>query len=331
MRLILLITIGLGMFFTTLGQVPQKIFVEHFTNTLCSVCASRNPGFYNNLKNQTNTIHLSIHSSAPYTQCLLYQQNVIPSDARRFFYTVNSTPTLFINGIGIPPSNNYGQPSLFSPFQGLTSPVSIRLEQQKYGEDSLHLNIIVKTEASHSLGTQQLWVGLAEDTVFYAGPNGEQEHYDVFRAELDLKSISIPSVVGDSLVYEYKAYANANWDFNRIFAFAMIQNASNKSVVQAEATTPNTNNGFITHHKKLMPLAEEVQVFPNPVRDFLFIKQPYEIKTMGRLCNASGQVVREWQMEKEGAIHIKGLTAGLYALYLENAKGFTSQRIVIQE
>jgi hypothetical protein len=31
------------------AQVTKKIIVEHFTNTKCSVCASRNPGFHTNL------------------------------------------------------------------------------------------------------------------------------------------------------------------------------------------------------------------------------------------------------------------------------------------
>ena len=78
------------------AQVPRKILVEHFTNTLCSFCASRNPGFYSNLNNQSDVIHLSIHSGTPYTQCLLYQQNASPSDARRFYYGITGTPALAI-------------------------------------------------------------------------------------------------------------------------------------------------------------------------------------------------------------------------------------------
>ena len=206
----------------TEAQVPRKVFVEHFTNTLCSFCASRNPGFYSDLNNQNDVIHLSIHSGTPYTQCLLYQQNASPSDARRFYYGITGTPALVMNGLSIPTSSNYNQASLFTPFQSQTSPISIRMEQQKYGSDSIQVRVIVKTEASHSLGTEQLWVGLAEDTVFYAGPNGEGQHYDVYRANLGFVPINIPAAVGDSLVYMYTAFSTINWDFDRIFAFAMI-------------------------------------------------------------------------------------------------------------
>lgn len=54
-------------------QVPKKVLVAHFTNTRCSVCASRNPGFFNNLDNQNNgdLIHIAYHPSRPYNSNLI--------------------------------------------------------------------------------------------------------------------------------------------------------------------------------------------------------------------------------------------------------------------
>ncbi len=53
----------------------QSVLVEHFTNTLCSICASRNPGFYQNLQSQQDVLHIAYHPSSPYAACVLNKQN----------------------------------------------------------------------------------------------------------------------------------------------------------------------------------------------------------------------------------------------------------------
>ena len=167
------------------SQVLKKAVVEHFTNTNCSVCASRNPGFYTNLTTQTNVLHLAIHPSSPYPNCLLYQQNTTANDARTNYYGVyGSTPRLVINGTVISASANYSSSAIFTPYLGLTSPASIRIVQEKFNADSIRLTITIKTEAANTLGALLLFVALAEDTVFYTGGNGEPLHFDVFRKSL---------------------------------------------------------------------------------------------------------------------------------------------------
>ena len=146
------------------SQVPQKAVVEHFTNTNCGVCSSRNPGFYTNLNAQPNVLHLAVHPSAPYASCLLYQQNTVANNARTNYYGVfGSTPRLVINGNVISSSANYSSPAIFTPYLGLTSPASIRIVQEKFATDSIRSTIIVKTEAVNTLGALSLFVALAED------------------------------------------------------------------------------------------------------------------------------------------------------------------------
>lgn len=312
----------------TEGQVPKKIFVEHFTNTLCSFCASRNPGFYSNLNNQNEAVHISIHSGTPYTQCLLYQQNASPSDARRFYYGISGTPALVMNGFSIPVSSNYSQAALFTPFKSQTSPISIRMEQQKYGTDSIQVRVIVKTEASHNLGTEQLWVGLAEDTVFYAGPNGEQQHYDVYRADLGFVPISIPVVVGDSLVYRYTAFSNVNWDLNRIFAFAMIQNTGNKSVTQSESTNPTTNN-LSTNVYRIKGQQIGVNLYPNPTKNHVNIVLENDLETTAILYNTIGQVVYQQQFRGTTELFLEDYPKGIYLIHLSNKEGVATKRVAL--
>jgi hypothetical protein len=229
----------------TSAQVTQKIVVEHFTNTVCSVCANRNPGFFTNLNSQTGIIHLAVHPSSPYSSCLLNQHNITENDARTTYYGIyGSTPRLVIQGAAVPASANYSSASIFTPYQSQTSPASLRIVQTKFGNDSIRSQIIVKTEATNSLGTLSLFVALAEDTIFYSSPNGETEHYDVFRKAITSTSgmsINLPANVGDSAVYTFTSLANSAWVFSRIYTMAILQDSSSKTVVQAEAVLANSN------------------------------------------------------------------------------------------
>ena len=133
------------------SQVPKKVVVEHFTNTKCSVCASRNPGFYTNYYAQTGVIHLAVHPSSPYSACVLSQHNAAENDARTNYYGIyGSTPRLVIQGVVISSGANYSSASIFTPYLGQQSPASIKIVQSKYGNDSIRSRIVIKTEATHS-------------------------------------------------------------------------------------------------------------------------------------------------------------------------------------
>ncbi|MCU0435196.1 MAG: T9SS type A sorting domain-containing protein [Bacteroidia bacterium] len=227
------------------AQVPKKVVVEHFTNTVCSVCASRNPGFNTNLNAQSGVVRLSIHPSSPYSSCVLNQHNVPDNDGRTNYYGVyGSTPRLVIQGVNIPTSANYSAASLFTPYTGQTTPASLRIEQTRFGNDSIRSVIIVKTEAAHTLGILSLFVALAEDTVFYNAPNGETQHYNVLRKALSSvsgTSLTLPANIGDSLVYTFSSPANQAWNFQRINTIAILQQSLSKTVVQAEYYPSQTN------------------------------------------------------------------------------------------
>ena len=162
-----------------MAQVPKKVIVEHFTNTKCSVCASRNPGFYTNLNAQSGVIHLAIHPSSPYAACVLSMHNPVENDGRTNYYSIyGGTPRLVIQGTVISSSADYSMSSIFAPYLGQMSPAEITIRQTKFGVDSIRSTIIIKTVASHSLTNLKLFVALAEDTVFYTGTNGEPKHFN---------------------------------------------------------------------------------------------------------------------------------------------------------
>lgn len=230
----------------TYSQVPKKVVVEHFTNTKCSVCASRNPGFYTNYNAQSGVIHLAVHPSSPYSACVLSQHNAAENDGRTNYYGIyGSTPRLVIQGVVISSGANYSLPSIFTPYLSQTSPASIKIVQSKYGNDSIRSRIVIKTEATHTLGGLSLFVALAEDTINYTGSNGEPVHYDVFRKSLTGATginITLPATVGDSVVYTKSSTVNGAWNFSKIFTLAILQETVSKAVVQAQNITASSNN-----------------------------------------------------------------------------------------
>ena len=245
MKNIFIITLALSSI-TLLAQVPKKVVVEHFTNTKCGICASRNPGFYTNLNSQSGVIHLAIHPSSPYAACVLSQHNAAENDSRTNYYGVfGSTPRLVIQGVVISSGANYSLASIFTPYLGQTSPASIKIYQYKFGNDSIRSRIVIKTEAAHTLGNLKLFIALAEDTINYTGSNGEPVHYDVFRKSLTGTSgvsVTLPSIVGDSVVYIKSSPVNVAWNFSKIFTLAILQDAVTKAVIQSENISAKTNN-----------------------------------------------------------------------------------------
>lgn len=299
------------------SQVSKSIVVEHFTNTRCSICANKNPGFYTNLDAQQDVLHITFHPSSPYSTCLFSTQNKVENDARANYYGVfGSTPQLVINGEKISPSADFSASALFDNFQNETSPISINIRQYKYGQDSIKAQVILKVVAANTLPAQRLFIGLAEKEVNYAAPNGESLHRDVFRktmVEIEGRAITLPSIVGDSIVVEATVQHNAaQWNMNQLFALAILQNESDKKVTQSATASINDFNGPNSVEEFE---TQKLLVYPNPAKDFIVLEGAPNQSITGSVFNISGQKVATIAPSIEKAtININTLSPGIYLL-----------------
>ena len=293
----------------------MKRKVEHFTNTKCSVCASRNPGFYTNLNAQSGVIHLSIHPSSPYSACVLSQHNAAENDSRTNYYGVyGGTPRLVIQGVVISSGANYSSSNIFTPYLSQTSVASIRIEQTKFANDSIRSRIVIKTEASHTLPGLSLFVALAEDTITYTGSNGEPRHFDVFRKSLTGTSgvsITLPSNVGDSVVYTMSSTVNGAWNFSRIFTLAILQETTSKAVVQSESVPASLNNLSVgIHNNKAINNGIKVYATDNNI---IVTQNNFKENNTLTLYDIAGKILLVQQLTKSyESINIPNLSAGLY-------------------
>tara|TARA_R110002050_G_scaffold129000_1_gene250453 strand:+ start:47855 stop:48868 length:1014 start_codon:yes stop_codon:yes gene_type:complete len=317
-------------------EVPRKIVVEHFTNSRCSTCASRNPGFYANylMQNKGNMMHLAIHPSSPYATCVFNKHDVAANDGRTRYYQVyGSTPKLVINGKLVSSSVSFTSPSIFTPYLGLTSPIKLEMSQQKFGNDSIRLRVVIKTVATHSLATQNLYLVLAEDTIFYNAPNGENEHYDVFRRSLSGNAgmnVTVSPTVGDSVVITRTTATHSAWDFNRIYGMAILEDANTKEVTQSERLNASDNMSVVTGITNVQTNVS-VRIFPNPVTNKLTIQTDYKGSSTYKIISLAGNVVLNGTFTNAEILDVSNLTHGVYFVQVSNQNGTQIQKMVKTE
>ncbi len=332
MRIFLL---TLCLFFSALilkSQVTKKIVVEHFTNTRCSICASRNPGFYNNLATQPGVLHIAFHPSAPYAACLLNNYNVTENDARTNYYGVyGSTPRLVINGAVVATSADYSSPSIFAPYKSQTADFSILINQYRIGTDSIKIKIKIIKLNSISFSTATLFAGIFEDTIFYNAPNGETMHFDVFRNSYTGAQgtiVSLPQAIGDSIIYTRIIKLSNSLNNGRIYSLAILQNSSTKALLQAEKTpTLGKQNGTG------IPLIQDkracLEVYPNPATDKVILKyNGPDFKTV-ELYNSLGMLMNSYGFMNSLEIDLSALPSGIY-FFRTNGDGISEEKKLVK-
>ncbi len=311
----------------TAQEVTLHSVLEHFTNTKCSICASRNPGLQSNLKAHPAITYLSIHPSAPYAACVLSMQNKTDNDDRTKAYGVyGSTPRIAINGTVIPSSADYNASSLLSPYIALTTPVSMRIEQTNFGKDSIAVRIIIKKHAATSADAG-LFVGLAEDTVFVNGGNGETQHFNVLRKSLTGAThqfVSLSFAVGDSVVINASGTINSVWNTNRIFAIAMLFNNTSKLLMQSATSVPQKTTGI-----GRIDLQDKISVFPNPSHAVINIRMSDKEQYEYSLYTISGVRVANRVFSNHALINVRELPQGNYILSVKNDQGIIHREIQV--
>lgn len=311
------------------SQVPQKVIVEHFTNSRCGLCANRNPGFYTNLANHPGVLHLAFHPSSPYSSCIFSQHNPSENDDRTNYYGIyGSTPKLVIQGNTIPAGTNYGNSGIFEPYVDQMSPISIELRQFKNENGMIEVEVSATVEVEHTLGSLSLFVALAEDSVFYDAPNSEDLHQDVFRLALSPAlglEFDLPNIVGTSSILTFTSTAHPDWDFSRIYAIAMVQETDSKDIIQAEATNPSDQN-LISSINEIEKFS--LNVWPNPVSNIINIQTDQETSLSGELFNTSGKLILQKEIFQNGTLNISHLPKGIYFLKINNEKEEVVKKIV---
>jgi hypothetical protein len=311
-------------------QVPLQSIVEHFTNTKCSICASRNPGFYTNLNNHPSILHLSIHPSSPYSTCPLSQQNTIDNDARTNFYGIyGGTPRLVINGNVISTSANYSSASIFTPYVGLTSSFLLKTSQIKIGTDSIQTTVKIYKKDTSSLTSASLFIGLVEDSIFINGGNGETSHFNVLRRSPTTSNgvaVSLPLSITDSITVKKTSYINPLWNQNRMYSIGILQHSTTKKVIQTGKSS------LLSLSSGLQELTSQSNIilYPNPATDVISFLAEHTDNYSFTVFNSNGDRIKTGIVNSDHAINVSDLSSGFYIIHLSNQKQSCRKIISIQ-
>jgi len=301
------------------AQSPKTVLIEHFTNTRCSICASRNPGFYSVFSNYPQVIHIAFHPSAPYSQCYFSLQNKTENDDRTYFYnTYGSTPDFFINGKFIPNANPAITNTAIDTALNQTSPIEISATEELLEVDSVKARVVVRTTGNVSVSKVLLFAGVAQDTVQYSAQNGEQLHHDVFRKALTKvkgDTIQVPAV-NDSLVLFFTYKIQSGWREPNLSTISFVQLTDTKQVLNAAKShrVVNIPSGLETVFEN------EFSIYPNPFADeFQISGVKFQQEETIQLFDLNGRKILEQQLSNSGnTIRTSHLQSGIYFLKIGN-------------
>jgi len=300
-------------------KVNKQVIAEHFTNSYCSACASRNPGFYENLQNNPEVMHIAYFPSAPYAACPFNQYNKEENDARTNFYNVyGATPRLAIQGTAISANSNYSDPAIFNTATGQTTSFAMRTELN-YEGNMLNLKIVVKKVDTSYINNLYLYAAIAEDTVMVVSNNGEPIQQDVFRKSFvgsAPAAIAVPAAVGDSTVYQQTINFDQGLNINQIYAYGILSTDDKRIEQASRSARLHLPTGI-----NAPSISADYSVYPNPATDRLYLKGSISKITGITTLNIEGRKM-ETKGLGDGSFDIKNLAPGHYFLKI-NTSGKT--------
>lgn len=295
-----------------LGQTnPKYVLIEHFTNTWCPICASRNPGLHTLIqKYPKNVHHVSFHPPYPYSGCPLYQYNKTENQARANHYNIQGSPSIVVNGGAVIGGNPLLTESSLKAEITKTSPVSVIVTETKNG-GSRTVKIKIKS-ASVINGSLKLYAMIVEKNLRFTASNGELDHYNVFRKFLTPATgqpITIANTVDQN--FDFSFQDEASWKSDEIYVLAYLQNENTKEVLNSGTRFDELSTSFQSN-LNIRPL----KVFPTVTSDLLYVELPTNQVYTFCVLNIQGQSISSGKISKgnPSPIHIHSLSQGVYYL-----------------
>lgn len=300
------------------AQTDQKVLVEHFTNTVCSICASKNPDFFSHLENHPNVIHISFHPSSPYSSCQFNQFDKESNDARTQFYNIyGATPRFVVNGNLESNNTMAGDDDPFPMFAGMESDVEMSVDHTKF-ENQVVVEVTINP-LTQNLGNGNLFVGLVEDVVAYSAPNGENTHYNVFRIPLTtMDGDPVDLNQSGPFTVELTADVESNWQYENYKPVVILSQGTN----YIQSATQDAKGVVVSNDETANnPM---IDIFPNPTNGIVNINEPSV--TGISVMDHSGKLL-ETITDLKNVIDLSHLPSGNYFLQIR----LHNDRVVIKK
>lgn len=310
-------------------NLPKKyVLLEHFTNSKCPICASKNPAFYNLIDDYPNDVHhIAYHPPIPYNTCIFYLDNPSENAGRASIYSINGTPRVAVNGSLAPVSGTLLSQALLTAEIGETSPLSLSVTETGAG-NARTVKIKAKSWATIPTGNYRIFAAVVEKTVNYNAPNGETVHHNVFRKMLPALDGGAfqPPAAGQEIEYTYDYTIASAWVASEVYVVAFVQNLTTGEVL-------NSGTRFDAPVSSATGEAARTQILrlaPNPVSDQATALLPGDKALSIEVFNSAGQpVATEYRIETDQVrLQTAGLPAGLYFVKIKGEKSSYAGRMV---
>jgi hypothetical protein len=309
----LLLFLFLGASIFAQSGAKKYVLIEHFTNSRCSVCASKNPAFYSLIgqaQYADDVHHISVHPMFPYPQCVFYQANTTENSAWVGLYPgVQGTPSIAINGTLQNPSTPILTEAKLQTYLNQNSPLALQVTES--GPNNARMaNIKAKALGEIPTGNYKLFVAIAEKTINMQTPNNETVHHDVFRKMLTAVSgdaFSAPAN-GETLEFNFEYSIPNGWNANEIYVLAFVKEVDTKQVLNSGTRFDPVLSGT----GEAAP--ENVRISPNPVAGFAWVELSDDVAQSVEVFASNGQRVSV-SFENQGnalSIPTTSLAPGIY-------------------
>lgn len=228
----------LVLFFVQDGKTqttPKLHLFEHFTSSSCPNCGNRNPEFFDEVLTPfgDQVIHIAYHNHLPLTIDPFYQANIPENRGRSDFYQIQAAPSLVLNGKVLTPTKPLIEGSKVEAILEETSPLQLNVSH--YKTDSI-FNVEVNAELLQNLPSAdyKLYVAVVEKEILFC-TYFEYVFDNVFRAFLENANGTDFNLktAGTSEQFEKTIKLNKDWEYERLYAVAFVQNAETKEIINA--------------------------------------------------------------------------------------------------
>lgn len=297
------------------SQVDRKVIIEHFTNTLCSTCASKNPAFYQTLEDYPDVLHIAYHPSSPYPACKFNQHNSFENDNRAYFYDVfGATPRIAIQGSVIPPQNPLIDLEQIDAEQGGSSDYKISMGKSQISDNNYKITLEVERVSGDQFETVLLYAGLVEKEIEYDAPNGENLHHDVFRDRFFFDTINV-NTIGQIKLIEYEYTTDEDWNESQIYAYALIHDNFFEEILQSDSSLESINAVGKKYDRTIKSV-----FYPNPGSGTIYYRSEFNDRFIqAEIFDLLGNKVKEFI--NVSSLDMNDLSDGLYSVRLTEKEG----------
>jgi Outer membrane protein Omp28/Secretion system C-terminal sorting domain len=308
------------------GSYKRYPTLEHFTNSFCSTCASRNPALFTFLTPYAGQYHhMTIHPNVPYQGCMFYQANIAENTDRKVFYSVNSTPNVFLNGKLATTGASLVPAAAFTSALAQTSPVGVKVTETTGATRDVKVSVF--SQGGLPAGDYVLRIALVEKQVTPAmpTPNGEAVHHNVFRKFLTPKDgISIPNLgTGADFDWNGQYTIASGWNAAEMYVIAIVQNNTTKEVINSGTRFDPSISASSNVQNQLAILLS-----PNPATNMLNVQTDETLLQIDAFNLQGKQVFM--QKNPSQRIDVSDWKSGVYLVRVTTRNGTKAVKVVVE-